>query len=113
MGAPRWPPNPPMLGPPRRSRDGPRHRVVRCGASCYVAIPFGIPLFGYSLFVGQRGLQPFDALEPVLAAELGGLPASPLGLCPRRERAARLRPQVRTQVHVGEVGGAGVADLAR
>ena len=26
MGAPRWPPNPPMLRPPRRSRDGPRHR---------------------------------------------------------------------------------------
>src|SRR5207302_9021788 len=21
-----WPPNPPTLGPPRRSRDGPRHR---------------------------------------------------------------------------------------
>src|SRR5947209_1734560 len=25
-GAPIWPPNPPTLGPPRRSRDGPRHR---------------------------------------------------------------------------------------
>src|SRR6267378_305803 len=62
-------------------------------------------------------MLPLGSPPPFLAATViathgRGLPAAPLGLGARREWPARPRAQVLAEVHVGEIRGAGVPDLA-
>src|SRR3989442_6957103 len=66
------------------------------------------------LFVSrrQRRLEALHSFDATGATDERGLPAASLGLGARREGPAGPRAQVFAQVHVREIGGAGVPDLA-